>query len=168
MNYLIDGHNLIPKVSGLDLKMADDELLLIELLLGFCNQNQHNVEVYFDNSPPGQPDTRHFGRVRATFIRQNQSADHAILSRLHKLGRSAGNWTVVSSDRQVLAAARQMHAQVLKSEKFASLLTTYPDRSIAQDNERNTSHVSQAEVDEWLELFEERERRNHIKNIRQS
>ena len=36
MPYLIDGHNLIPKVAGLSLKAVDDEMQLIELLQEFC------------------------------------------------------------------------------------------------------------------------------------
>ena len=36
MPYLIDGHNLIPKVRGLSLQSMDDEMELVELLQEFC------------------------------------------------------------------------------------------------------------------------------------
>jgi uncharacterized protein len=116
MPYLIDGHNLIPKVAGLSLKAMDDEIQLIELLQEFCRIRGKQVEVYFDNSPPGQPQSRLFGPVTARFIREGRTADDAIAARLKRLGRSARNWTVVSSDRAVQAGAREAQAQVLSSE----------------------------------------------------
>ena len=35
MGYLIDGHNLIPKIPGMSLRMEDDEQELIQLLQDF-------------------------------------------------------------------------------------------------------------------------------------
>jgi hypothetical protein len=67
------------------------------------------------------------------------------------LGRAAKNWTVVSSDRQVQADAREARAEVLSSEGFARLLQQTPrveNSKPAQDRK-----VSPAEVDEWLKIF---------------
>ncbi|MBP1702274.1 MAG: hypothetical protein H6Q38_1381, partial [Chloroflexi bacterium] len=36
MPYIVDGHNLIPKIPGLSLRAIDDEMQLIELLQEFC------------------------------------------------------------------------------------------------------------------------------------
>ena len=95
MPYLIDGHNLIPKVAGLSLKAVDDEMQLIELLQEFCRIGASRWR-YFDNSPPGQPGSGAFGPVTARFVREGRTADDAIAARLKRLGRSARNWTVVS------------------------------------------------------------------------
>jgi len=58
MPYLIDGHNLIPKM-GLRLEDFDDELALMEQLNEFCRLSRRGqVEVYFDNAPIGYPETR--------------------------------------------------------------------------------------------------------------
>ena len=73
MPYLIDGHNLIPKL-GLKLADPDDEIQLIERLGEFCQIQQTQVEIYFDGATPGQPSLRRFGRVTAHFIRKGMIA----------------------------------------------------------------------------------------------
>jgi predicted RNA-binding protein with PIN domain len=150
MPYLVDGHNLIPKV-GLRLDAPDDEMELVALLQEFCRLHRRQVEVYFDGAPAGQAGTRSLGAVKATFVRAGTTADAAIAQRLKRLGRAARNWTVVSSDRQVQAEARTVHAEALSSEEFARQLQQTPrGESPRPAAERN---VSSAEVDEWLSLF---------------
>lgn len=53
MPYLIDGHNLIPKL-GLRLDSPDDELELTAILQEFSRLSRHAAEVYFDGAPTGQ------------------------------------------------------------------------------------------------------------------
>lgn len=159
MNYIIDGHNLISKIPGLDLSMLDDEQRLIELLNRYGQLSRHKIEVYFDGAPIGQAGARNFGRVRAHFVPQRQTADDAIRKRLAKLGRSARNWVVVSSDRSVQAAASEAHAGVMSAEEFTGLLQaslhaktrnadTTPDKPIIEA-------LSEDEVNEWLTIFKE-------------
>ncbi len=52
MPYLIDGHNLIPKL-GLRLDSPDDEMELAAILQEFARLNRREVEVYFDGAPAG-------------------------------------------------------------------------------------------------------------------
>jgi predicted RNA-binding protein with PIN domain len=118
MPYLIDGHNLIPKV-GLRLDSFDDELELVAVLQEFSRLRRRQVEVYFDGAPADQAGTRVLGTVKAHFVRAGTTADAAIAQRLKRLGRAAKNWTVVSSDRQGQADARAARAEVLSSEEFA-------------------------------------------------
>jgi len=158
MYYIIDGHNLISQIPGLDLTMLDDEQHLVELLILFCQPGRHKVEVYFDKAPVGQAGVINHGRVRAHFVSQRSTADDAIRNRLKSLGRSAKTWAVVSSDRSVQAAAREVHAQVLRSEEFASLLQTYPWDTSVQPGRLNPTPVpdeplSEAEVREWEAIF---------------
>jgi len=91
MPYLIDGHNLVPKL-GLSLKSLDDEMQLIARLQEFCRLRRTAVEVYFDSAPPGFPPGRRVGLVSAHFVRQGSSADAAIENRLQKMKKSARNW----------------------------------------------------------------------------
>ena len=155
MHYLIDGHNLIPKL-GLQLDTLDDEDILVSHLLEFCRLRRVQVEVYFDGAPPGHPASHKSGAVTAHFVRQGSSADAAIEARLSKLGRAARNWTVVSSDRRVQNAARAVHAQVISSDEFASLMR---DAQTARMTKvKQDTHISPEEVDEWLSLFKQRKR----------
>ncbi len=149
MNYIIDGHNLISKIPGLDLSMADDEQRLIDLLSRYCKLGGHRAEVYFDGAPMEQAGVRNYKLVRAHFVPQNQIADEAIRKRLRALGRSAKNWTLVSSDRSVQVAGREAHAQVLSAEEFAQKLIRTSDtggESLGADREQA---LSPAEVQEW-------------------
>ena len=149
MPYLIDGHNLIPKL-GLRLDSVDDEMELIAILQEFCRIERRQVEVYFDGAPTPQVGTRKLGAVSAHFVRLGATADNAIRSRLKKLGRAAKNWIVVSSDRQVQAEARAVHADVISSELFAKALQQVRDSAPKSTDERK---LSQKEVDDWLKLF---------------
>ncbi len=156
MPYLIDGHNLIPKV-GLHLDSADDELELIELLQSHGRRSRALIEVFFDGAPAGRAGSRKFGRVTATFVSQASTADAAIRLRLRKLGGEARNWTVVSSDREVLQAARAAHARTLTGEEFADRVRA--EKEAANKRARggaphgDDGGMSEAEVKRWLDVF---------------
>ena len=115
MPYLIDGHNLIPKL-GLRLESLDDEMELIAILQEFCRMTRKGADVYFDGAPAPHAGTRKYGSVSAHFVRLGSSADEAIRRRLKSLGKSAKNWPVVTSDRQVQAEARAAQAGIITSE----------------------------------------------------
>ena len=152
MPYLIDGHNLIPKL-GLRLDSIDDEMELVTILQEFCRLEQRQVEVFFDGAPGPQVGTRKLGTVTAHFVRLGTTADDAIHNRLKKLGKSAKNWTVVSSDRQVQADARAAHADVTSSDSFAGMLKQARNAAPKPGSDRK---ISPQEVDEWLKIFERR------------
>ncbi|NJN45003.1 MAG: NYN domain-containing protein, partial [Anaerolineae bacterium] len=146
MPFLIDGHNLIPKVAGLRLGDVDVELALIGLL----QRTGKKVEVYFDNAPPGYSGTRKYGNVTAVFVRAGGTADDGIRRRLSRLGRGAKNWTVVSSDREVQAEARGVGAKFVLSESFAAdIKIKIPTQ---QDEINEDRRLSSDEVAEWLEI----------------
>jgi uncharacterized protein len=153
MPYLIDGHNLIPKIPGLSLEAIDDERQLLELLQEYCRRQRKQVEVFFDNAPPGGMRVRSFGMVLARFIRQGFTADEAIRKRLMQLGRAARNWSVVSSDHAVQNSARAAQAQVVSSENFARLLLQALDDTVEKPQEKADAGLNASEVDEWLDLF---------------
>ncbi len=155
MHWLIDGHNLIPKL-GINLRTVDDELELVTRLQTFCRVERQQVEVYFDGAPAGQAGTKAFGQVTAHFVRKPTIADEAIRLRLKKLGRSARNWTVVTSDHRVQAEAHAVGAKVVTSEAFAERVVEAM-RAPAPTSTREAG-MSAAEVEEWLTLFREKKR----------
>ena len=155
MPYLIDGHNLIPKL-GLRLDSVDDELELIAILQEFCRGERKQVEVFFDGAPASQAGTRKLGAVTAHFVQLGRTADDAIRKRLKILRKSAKNWTVVSSDRQVQAEARAVGAEVLSSDSFAGMLKQARDSAPKPNNDQP---LSPKEIEDWLKLFEVRKRK---------
>ncbi len=154
MPYLIDGHNLIPKV-GLRLDSPDDELELVGILREFARLKRQQVEVYFDGAPIGHAGTQRLGSIRAHFVKLGQTADDAIRLRLNKMGGEAKNWTVVSSDREVQSAARVSQAKYISSAEFVKILRI--TSTATPTAEPLSKKLTSAEVDEWLKLFRDNE-----------
>jgi predicted RNA-binding protein with PIN domain len=154
MSYLIDGHNLIPKINGLSLRSIDDEMRLVELLQVYSRVRRQKLEVFFDQAPPGHSGRRQFGTVVAHFVRQGRTADESIVARLDQLDKAARNWKVVTSDRQVQAEARIRLAAVVPSEQFAAELQAALQQA-ATAAPGDTAKMNSAELDEWLKLFGE-------------
>ena len=119
------------------------------------------MEVFFDGALPGESGIRKIGGVKTHFVRHGATADSAIVKRLKELGNDARNWTVVSSDRQVLAAARSSRASTLSSQAFAQLMSTTNERA-SQSAPAQEEQIGPAEVEEWLQLF--RDKKNHTSN----
>lgn len=154
MPYLIDGHNLIPKIPGLSLVDLDDEQQLIDLLQKFCRARRQKVEVFFDQAPAGMAGTRQVGQVKVHFASRRSSADDAIRRRLERIGREAPNWKVVSSDRQVQAEARSRRAEVISAEAFAEILLSAVQGD--GDSREDGGEAAPGEIDEWLRIFSRR------------
>lgn len=152
MPYLIDGHNLIPHILGLDLAEMDDEIQLIQHLQKFSRISRKNIDVYFDNAPAGMAQTQKYGRVTAHFIRSGRTADDAIIARLKSLGRSAKNWQVVSSDRQVAASAQSLGARVIPADAFAQTIITEPETRTDPGGKIDPK-LDPNEIDAWLDVF---------------
>ncbi len=153
MPYLIDGHNLIPKIHGLNLGAVDDEIQLIKRLQGFQRRVRKKVEVYFDNAPPGRAGSQTYGSVKAHFTPEGKAADAAMIARLKRLGGAARTWTVVTSDREIRAAAKAAHARVIRSEQFARQMASASQPASKAPRAKPNIDLSPEEIDEWLELF---------------
>jgi len=154
MPYIIDGHNLIPKVPGLSLVDIDDEMRLVEVLQEFCRRQRKQVEVFFDKAALGGARARKYGCVTARFVSRGRTADEAIRDRLIRLGGEARNYSVVSSDRAVQATARAARARVVSSDEFAgTILSKMFDRPEELDG-LDDAPLSEDEIDEWLEFFD--------------
>jgi hypothetical protein len=155
MPYLVDGHNLIPHIPGISLSDLEDEQALIRLLQGFANQQRTQIEVFFDQAPPTRSGSQIYGSVKAHFIHQGSTADRAIVSRLKEIGKESKNWTVVTSDREILAEAKSSASKILPSPDFARLL--FRERQIpgSTSEKGQTPEVTQEEVDYWLNQFDQ-------------
>lgn len=154
MPYLIDGHNLIPKIPGLSLQDVDDELKLIQILQDYSRLTQSSVEVYFDRAPAGYDKTRQLGRVKAIFVSEKTIADEMIIRRIKTLGRSAQNWTVVTSDRRIQADAKESRAIRLSSEEFARILMATLEKG--RQGSAGDREMSADELDSWINLFQQK------------
>lgn len=150
--YLIDGHNLIPKIRGLSLKQNDDELALIEVLQNYKRLSGKRMEVYFDGAPPDQAGSRKIGGIQTHFIQIGSTADDAIIRRLRNRKTNAGNITVVTSDQRIIREAQRSHAQVLTAVQFAQQIENTLKKSPG-GGKPDPAHLSNEDINDWLTLF---------------
>ncbi|HWQ45782.1 MAG TPA: NYN domain-containing protein, partial [Longilinea sp.] len=153
MWYLIDGHNLIPKL-GLRLDDPQDEMALVQLLQVVASRKRAKIDVYFDGAPPGQAGTRRIAGINAHFVPLGRTADDALAARLAKLGQQAKQYCLVSSDRRVQQEGHNRHAQVMSSEEFA--LVVRSAQEVAQMDQRENGVESQEDIETWINLFNSR------------
>ncbi len=164
MHYLIDGHNLIGKLPDISLEDPYDEAkLVLQLRSWQAAGRNRQITVIFDGGLPGG-EWRHLstGRLKAIFASENRTADALLRKRVNEANDS-GAYTLVSSDQEVLSAAKRRRMPYMTAEGFAGLLTEFrQSREKKQDKEKagavGKSELEQKltneEVAEWLQLFE--------------
>ena len=150
MPFLIDGHNVIAALPDIDLEDPDDEAKLVVKLRAWSGRERRKAIVIFDGGIPGGTSrVLSSPEVRVVFAaRHHSTADRIIKERLSALP-DAPNWTVVSSDHEVLDNARMTGAKTLSALEFAERLA----QTLEVEKEKPES-VPAAEVEAWLEIFE--------------
>jgi hypothetical protein len=96
--------------------------------------------------------------LNVIFASEGRTADALLIRRIQKV-KNPSEFGLVSSDLQVVDAARARRMKSISSEDFANLLTEskQPPQSATEPSspdEAEEPSVSQEEVAEWLELFE--------------
>ncbi len=155
MHYLIDGHNLIGKMPDISLKDPDDEIQLILRLRSWTAvSKKRQVTVFFDGGIPGGKDVKlSTPQVRVIFASEDKTADALIINRIKKI-KNPPEYTLVTTDQEIIKAAQSRKIPHLRSEKFAMRLgkqwdDTPPGPSLIDDD----PVLSDLEVQEWLHTF---------------
>lgn len=163
VRYLIDGHNLIGQIPGIDLADPDDEIRLVERLKQFTARHRCRCTVVFDGGLPGGK-ARSLGnsRVEVIFAHSGTNADRIILERLrqHPDGQTL---TVVSNDQLIRSEAVRLKMKVLSASEFARRLNERP-ATPDWDDKPPDGPPSPAEIREWERLFSSRQRQNPRKD----
>lgn len=152
MPYLIDGHNLISVLPGIELDEEHDEARLVIKLKGFFGRINKKAEVFFDHGLPGgvNPDLSN-SQVKVIWASHRSNAD-ALITRRVKNSRDPAQLIVVSSDHEVLNAASEHRAQTMTSRDF--VLFMQETLASAAEQDRSTDvQLSASEIEEWLQLF---------------
>jgi hypothetical protein len=152
MPFLIDGHNVIAALPDIDLEDQYDEAKLVLKLRSWSSRIRRKAIVVFDGGIPGGTSsslsTANVKVVFAAFRRTN--ADRIIRARLKSLP-DAPNWTVVSSDREILDEADSVGARSMSAQDFAEQIERPPSTKEKPDT------ISPNEIEAWLEVFGESE-----------
>ena len=148
---VFDGHNLIGKLSSIDLTDPDDEQQLIRLLDGYMLANNKRGVVYFDRGAPGGERNIRMGRLEIRFVRPPLDADSAILRYIEKIKPQATNFIVVTSDHQIRKAVERSGARWMKSEEFASLILRRDQQNGIPP--KPDQQLSPGDIEDWERLF---------------
>jgi uncharacterized protein len=155
MIYLIDGHNLIAQIPGLDLADHDDEAQLVMLLRRYTTMRRgRQALVVFDRGVYGHPERLDGYGISCMFARSPHDADEQLIRRLRALKRPR-DWTLVSSDRRVARAAEERGVKVISSREFAGQLLAPNTPKPSAQGEKGDVRLTEAEVEEWLRIFGE-------------
>jgi predicted RNA-binding protein with PIN domain len=150
---LIDGHNLIGRLSQLSLQDPDDEEQLVRLLRSYRARTGKAIAVVFD--PGGTfalSQKRRRGGIETVFAPHGSSADVVIAKRVRR-SRNPRDWLVVTSDRDLAEIVARQGARVRSAEDFAQELDALRDST----PDWKDIPLSAEEVEKWLSLFEERD-----------
>ena len=153
MPILIDGHNLIGRLSQISLQDPDDEEKLVSLLMSYRARTGKAITVVFD---PGETSAlsqkRRRGGIETVFAPHGSSADAVIAKRVRR-SRNPRDWLVVTSDRDLAETVARHGARVRSAEDFAQELGALRDGS----PDWKDAPPSAEEVETWLSLFEGRD-----------
>lgn len=124
MHVIIDGYNLLaaigpPTASNVPLETGRE--LLLGLLAGYRHRKGHALTVVFDGWQRGQPieSREHRSGVQVIYSKRGERADQVI----QRLAREYGSeCAIVSSDHEIINAARAHGAVVMAAGEFAEKL----------------------------------------------
>ena len=162
MIYLIDGHNLIGKLADIALSDPDDEEKLIRRLQDWRRIDpRRKIDLYFDAGPAGGLGDLMGGKgIAVHFSRVGQSADDLIKRKLNQV-RNPQEYSLVTSDREILAVSRRCRIGYVLSEEFAALMAeelsgraALEEAPPADPGESEEIELPAEEVAHWLSLFD--------------
>lgn len=147
LSYIIDGNNLIGKISSLmSLQKKDKQASrekLVFLLDRYFSQKKANVTLHLDGHPS---DRLNSSKMKIVYS-ENLTADEKIKKQI-SISKSPRNITVVTSDSNLAQFAKVCSAAVITSEEFSALLNK---TSNSVDEERIIKSINN--VEEFKKLF---------------
>lgn len=153
MLLLIDGHNLINALPDIAIDDPDDEAQLVEKLKRYSARARRKCVVVFDGGIPGGLSRElSTSQVKVIFAAaQRSSADAIIIRRIRTAPRS-DDYTVITSDNEILARARERRMPALTSQAFAAQMIEALECPVEAERPDDVV-LGPSEVDEWLRAF---------------
>ncbi len=154
MQYLIDGHNLIGKLPDISLSDPDDEVQLILRLRSWTAVSlKRKITLYFDGGIPGGKNINlSSSQVKVIFASHGKTADSYLITYLQRV-KNPPEYLLISSDQEIIQAAKQCKVKFMRSEEFADFMDAQWQERQPRPNAEDDPTVSDAEVEEWLNIF---------------
>jgi predicted RNA-binding protein with PIN domain len=150
--YLVDASNLGGVLAGA--AGARDAEGVVRFLAAWSRRRGRVVAV-FDGEDDGRL-ARRYGPLEVAWSGAGRSADATILARLR---RGAGEWTVVTDDRELARRAREAGAKVVTSRELAQRIERPHSGARAAGRSRggDKPEPSAADRAHWAKVFGERD-----------
>lgn len=160
MPYLIDGHNLIAQLPDIDIADPHDEAKLVLKLRSFVARTQKKIIIVFDSGiPAGLSNALSTYSIKVRFASPSSNADAELMVQIKQI-TDPQNWTLVSSDQEVIQKAKMAGMQHTTAHAFVNQLKDIgkpnPSKKSSRaktSTQKQNPHLSKAELDEWLALF---------------
>lgn len=158
-HYIVDGYNLIHNIprfhNFLDSSLEHARNALIYFLRSYLSSRKVKITIVFDGDEVGYiekpPNPSRW--LKTIFSKPPEKAD-PIIKKLIQKTRNKKSLILVSADNELIRFSNQHGVQALSPEEFYQRASKHPNQ--AQVDQKFNSHISEAEVDEWLKLFGER------------
>ncbi len=151
---IVDAYNMIHRVRDLrtilQQNLEQSRIALVNRLAVYKRQKRVRVTAVFDGASVGLRSTARKSGIEIIFSSSPQDADTLIKNLVLKSPHRA-SVLVVSSDRSVADYARSMGAESMKSEQFFNRFLRL--QSPHPIEEKYDQHLSEKDVQEWLDLF---------------
>ncbi len=155
---LVDGYNLAhkhPEIS-LWLKKGDTEKtiqLLISWLQSGPGRKHSKIILVFDGKR-GNFNRQHYSsNIKLIFSKKPQTADDIIRDFIRN-AENPSDWTVVSSDNEIIYTSQDHGAHTIKSETFLDQYSRNPkSKNKRPNNSTEKYNPENIDVDYWLKQF---------------
>lgn len=157
MAYLIDGNNLLGRISRDELKDRRGRDGLVVRLLAFQKVVRRRIYLVFDGKPQDElAEVRVNDKFTIHYPDEGASADDIIKGLLERQ-TDKRNFIVVSSDRDIKDFARARGIESVGSDEFfVELKKALRERKKQRELEKRVGDPSALEIRLWDEVFKKR------------
>lgn len=142
----------------------DEEKLVHRLQSWVAGDRKRRVHIVFDNGEFGGISPQLSGlRVKTQYARLGRTADDELIRHLKQL-KNPQEYTLITSDREILDVAQKRRVGYILSEEFVTLMTLDAAERLAPEavppeiehdpGTRPEVEVSTDEVEAWLQVFD--------------
>ncbi|MBN1481979.1 hypothetical protein EH223_06610 [candidate division KSB1 bacterium] len=159
---IIDGYNYILRQDRIDFDQEyalwDAREKLIHQMIAYLGQKQLRITIVFDGQDlKGITKIRRPAGLSVLFSHAPQKADPLIIKMVQK-AKNPGSITVVSSDANLVNTVKAYGCIVTSSEDFSTRIAA--DHREIEFINKYDAQLTPKEVEEWMRIFRENERKD--------
>jgi predicted RNA-binding protein with PIN domain len=155
MFVIVDGYNLLryaEKVEGWE-GLSDSAMCM--MIAQYLRRINATGQVVFDGiGPPEKAPFENLPRLEVIFSGRRSDADSIMLDKI-SVNSAPKSLFIVTSDREIQAAAKRRKAAFAKSQVFFAMMVTELDKKVKSPQEppQKRTGITEGETEEWLKTF---------------